>query len=111
MRGSKLFNDSLLGKAEISNACKNWEKMLGKDTEWTKVFAGIKKITEIKFRWFKTKICYIILVTNSILKNMGVVKNNVCNFCSTEKDTIFHFMCQCEHTQSFWVRFEMCLKE
>ena len=21
------------------------------------------------------------------------------------------FMCQCEHTQSFWVRFEMCLKE
>ena len=20
-------------------------------------------------------------------------------------------MCQCEHTQSFWVRFEMCLKE
>ena len=42
---------------------------------------------------------------------MGVVENNVCNFCSTEKDTIFHFMCQCEHTQSFWVRFEMCLKE
>ena len=42
---------------------------------------------------------------------MGVVKNNVCNFCSTEKDTIFHFMCQCEHTQSFWVMFEMCLKE
>ena len=42
---------------------------------------------------------------------MGVVENNVCNFCLTEKDTIFHFMCQCEHIQSFWVMFEMCLKE
>ena len=50
-------------------------------------------------------------MTNSILKDMGVVENNVSNFCLTEKDTIFHFMCQCEHTKSFWVRFEMCLKE
>ena len=98
-------------KKKCSNACKKWEKMQGKDIERTKVFAGIKKIREIKLRWFKTKICYRILVTNSILKDMGVVENNVCNFCSTEKDTIFHFMCQCEHTQSFWVMFEMCLKE
>ena len=43
MRGSNFFDDILLGKAEISNACKHLEKMLGKDTEWTKVFAGIKK--------------------------------------------------------------------
>ena len=43
MRGSKCFKDILLGRAEISNACKNWEKMLGKDIEWTKVFAGVKK--------------------------------------------------------------------
>ena len=98
-------------KKKCSNACKKWEKMQGKDIERTKVFAGIKKIREIKLRWFKTKICYRILLTNSILKDMGVVENNVCNFYSTKKDTIFHFMCQCEHTQSFWVRFEMCLKE
>ena len=70
-----------------------------------------KKMREIQLRWFQTKICYQILVTNSILKDMGVVRNNVCNRCSPEKYTIFHFMCQCEHTQSFWVRFEMCLKE
>ena len=44
MRGSKNVNGILPGKAEISNACKNGGgKMLGKDTEWTKVFAGIKK--------------------------------------------------------------------
>ena len=70
-----------------------------------------KKIREIKLRLFQTKICYRILVTNSILKDMGVVENNVCNFCLTEKDKIFHLTCQCEHSQSFGVRFEMCLKE
>ena len=75
-----------------------------------KTFAGIKKKKnrEIKLRWFQTKICCRILVTNSILKDTGVVKNNVCTFCLTEKDTILHFMCQCEHTQSYWVRSEMC---
>ena len=76
-----------------------------------KTFAGIKKIKknrEIKLRWFQTKICCGILVTNSILKDTGVVKNNVCTFCLIEKDTVLHFMCQCEHTQSYWVRSEMC---
>ena len=85
--------------------------MLRKDIEWTKVFAGIKRMREIKLRWFQTKICYIILVTNSVLKDTGVLENNICNFCLTEKDTIFHFLCRFEHTQSFGVRFEMCLKE
>ena len=65
-------------------------KILGKGIEWTTVFAGIKKIREIKLRWFKTKICYRILVTNLILKDIGVVENNVCNFCLTDKDTILH---------------------
>ena len=40
-----------------------------------------------------------------------MVENNVCNRCSPEKYTIFHFMCQHEHTQSIWVKFEMYLKE
>ena len=53
------------------------------------------RYTCLEFRYFHIKICY----------------SNVCNFCLTEKDTIFHFMCQYEHTKSFWVRFEMCLKE
>ena len=46
------------------------KKMLGKDTKRTKVFAGTKKIREIKLRRFQTKICYRILVTNSILKDI-----------------------------------------
>ena len=77
-------------------------EMLGKDIEWSKVFTGIKKTRKIKLRRFQTKICYRILVTNSILKDMGVVENNVCNFCSTEKKTQFFTLCTNVNTPSLF---------
>ena len=80
MRVLIFFSDILLGRAEISNACKNWEKMPEKDIKWTKDFVGIKTNREIKLRLFQTKICHIILVRNSIQKDTGVVDNKVCNF-------------------------------
>ena len=83
------------------------KKIIGEDIEWT-TFLQVFKKKKKKLRWFQTKICYRMLVRNSLLKIMGMVENYVCNFCVTEEDTFFHFMCQCEHTQSFWVRFEMC---
>ena len=55
MRGYLKKNDILLKRAEISNACKNGEKMLGKDIEWTKVFACIKKIKKLKEDDFKQR--------------------------------------------------------
>ena len=58
MRGSKFFDDILLWKAEISNACKHLEEMLGKDIKWTKVFAGIKQNREIELKWFQTKVFF-----------------------------------------------------
>eukprot|EP00745_Piridium_sociabile_P019664 TRINITY_DN2980_c0_g1_i11.p1 TRINITY_DN2980_c0_g1~~TRINITY_DN2980_c0_g1_i11.p1 ORF type:complete len:147 (+),score=12.13 TRINITY_DN2980_c0_g1_i11:70-510(+) len=41
---------------------------------------------------------------------MGVVENNTCNFCNREKDTVLHYLWQCDHVQSFWKEFESCLK-
>ena len=86
--GLKTGNDILLGRAEVYNTCKNSEKNAGKGHRMEKnVFACIKQIWEIQLRWFQTKICYIILVTNSVLKDTGVLENNICNFCLTEKDS------------------------
>ena len=42
--GKMIIIISCLEKLEFSNACKNWGKMLGKDIEWTEVFAVLKKI-------------------------------------------------------------------
>ena len=60
-------------------------ELLGKDFE---VFAGMKN-RDIKLSWFETKICYGIPVTNSILKDMGVIKNNACHICLTEMTQLF----------------------
>ena len=60
MRGLKFIHDILLGKVEISNACKNWKKkMIGKDIEWTTFLQVLKKMKKIKVRWFQTKIFFI----------------------------------------------------
>ena len=57
------------------------------------------------------KICYRVLVTNSVLLSMKVTDTNKCNFCSTEKDSIYHYLWQCTHAQSFWDDFVNFLKE
>ena len=50
-------------------------------------------------------------MTNSILNNMGIVLNNNCNFCKKEKDSIFHYLWQCQIVQTFWEEFVNFLKD
>ena len=109
-KGSKCFYKIMIGKTKISNPCQNWERLLNTNISWPDVFHKTKTISEIKMRWFQIKINNRILVTNSLLKNMGVTQTNTCNFCDCEKDTILHYLWQCEHTQIFWKDFENCLK-
>ena len=110
-KGSKMFYDVIIGKACISNACKNWEKILTlTPVEWPKIFNVTKKIQETKLKWFQIKINNRILVTNSVLREMKVVSSNLCNFCKAEKDSIYHYLCNCQHVRSFWAEFEQFLK-
>ena len=105
LKGSKPIYNALIGKAELSNACKKWEKYLEKEINWEKIFIQINKIKETKLRWFQLKICYRVLVTNSILNHMNITDSNECNFCQSEKDTIFHHLWKCNHVQTFWIFF------
>ena len=57
------------------------------------------------------RITYRVLVTNSVLKEMGIVESNNCCFCNTEKDSIFHYLWSCPHSQDFWHEFGRYLKE
>lgn len=109
-KGAKTFYDILIGDPPVPNACKNWERVLETDIEWSKVFNFTKKISEIKLKWFQMKINYRVLVTNSVLKDMAVITNNLCNFCKTERNTIVHYLWQCEHAQAFWSDFENYLR-
>jgi len=110
-KGAKVFYDIMLGEHTLPNACKSWERIIGTEVEWLKIFKTTKKIQETKLRWFQMKINYRVLVTNSILKSMGVTASNECNFCKRERDTIFHYLWECECVQTFWNAFGNYLRE
>jgi exonuclease III len=110
-KGAKTIYNILIGKPEIPNACKKWINKLNTEIVWKKVFLQTKKIREVKLKWFQMKINYRVLVTNSILRDMGVRATNLCNFCNTERDTIIHYLWQCRYAQSFWVEFERFVKD
>ena len=52
-----------------------------------------------------------IIGTIVMLKEMGVTNNNKCSFCLTAKDNIQHIFWECKHSQQFWTRFLVLLKE
>lgn len=111
VKGTQTFYQVLLGKSTIPTACANWEKILETDIDWKNIFKFCKKVGEIKLRWFQLKIINRILVTNSILKEMGIIQSNVCSFCKQEKDTVFHYLWDCKHVQSFWSDFLVWIKD
>lgn len=110
-KGAKTFYKTLIGNPVLPNACKSWERLIDKDIVWPKVFSVTRKIQEVKLKWFQMKINYRVLVTNSILRDMGVLASNLCNFCKVERDTIYHYVWHCEHAQAFWVDFENYLRD
>ena len=57
------------------------------------------------------RIMHRIVGTNVMLKEMGVTKNNKCSFCLIAKDTIQHIFWERKHSQQFWTRLLVLLKE
>ena len=111
LKGAKPIYNALFGEKEVSNACQKWERLLEKEINWKKIFLKVNNIKETKFKWFQLKICYRVLVTNSILNHMNIVESNRCNFCLSEKDTILHYLWECNHVQQFWNDLIQLLKE
>ena len=58
------------------------------------------------------RIMHRIMGTNVMLKEMGVTNNNKCSFCPNAEDTnIHHIFWECKHSQQFWTRCLVLLKE
>ena len=110
-RGAKEIYQALLDKPKKSNALKNWEKLFTEGIPWVKIFFKVKKIKEIKIKWFQLRINYRILVTNNTLKEMGLRQYNHCSFCHNEKDTIKHYLWDCPLVQIFWQQLEQLLRD
>ena len=42
---------------------------------------------------------------------MKVLPNNKCSFWNIEKDSIFHYLWDCQHSQNLWIDFLKSLRE
>jgi len=51
---------------------------------------------------FQFKLLHRRLATNDFLNKIGIRENNICTFCRTEKESLFHLFWSCSETSSFW---------
>jgi len=60
---------------------------------------------------FQFKLLHRRLATNDFLNKIGIKDNDICTFCRTEKETLFHLFWSCCKTSCFWQGFMKWLAE
>ena len=51
---------------------------------------------------FQFKLLHRRLATNDFLNKIGIRENDICTFCRTEKESLFHLFWSCSETSCFW---------
>ena len=51
---------------------------------------------------FQFKLLHRRLATNDFLNKIGIRENDICTFCRTEEESLFHLFWSCSETSSFW---------
>ena len=60
---------------------------------------------------FQFKLLHRRLATNDFLNKIGIRENDICTFCRTEKESLFHLFWSCSETSFFWQGFMKLLAE
>ena len=112
-KGSRIYYNTLMESLFVYNINSfiKWEEKLNIAVNWETTLKQLRKIKEVKLKWFQIRLCYNILVTNSILKKMGIRNSDMCTFCHNEKESVQHYLWYCVFSQYFWRELETFLKE
>ena len=110
-KGARLYYDILMLDEAKPKCCQNWNRKLESEIDWKTVFHKMHKIKDVKLKWFQLRIVHRIVATNIVLKSMGIVNNDKCNFCQEERDSIEHFLWKCRYSNSFWLSIEKIINE
>ena len=54
-----------------------------------------------KLIFFQFKLLHRRLATNDFLNKIGIKENDICTFCRTEKESLFHLFWSCSETSFF----------
>ena len=60
---------------------------------------------------FQFKLLHRRLATNDFLHKIGIGEDDICTFCRTEKESLFHLFWSCSETSCFWQGFMKWLAE
>ena len=104
---SKYFYKKILDpliKHKERNCFKKWERATdSNDLDWETIFNRIYSSTiDTKLRNFQFKLIHNILPDNRILLKMGIIENDLCNFCNNHRDSVVHYLWYCPKAQQFW---------
>ena len=55
-----------------------------------------------KLKWLQMRILRRLIATNIVLKEMKVVNDTKCKFCTNERDSIQHVFWKCDYIIRFW---------
>jgi hypothetical protein len=71
--------------------------------KWDSIYLNINSSTiDTKLRNFQYKYLFRIIPTNKRLFLQNIVHSNLCDFCSTDIESIRHLFWECNHVQVFW---------
>ena len=56
---------------------------------------------------FQYKVLNTIVYINDKLYKIGYIENYYCSFCNHEKETLYHLLFHCPHSNKFWKAFEL----
>ena len=110
-KGTKRYYDILVENKSKPKCCIKWNSVLSNNINWPKTFYKIKKIHEVKLKWFQIRLVHRILATNVTLKRMKVTNNEKCTFCNTHNETIPYLFRSCDIVHRFWLMFETFVNE
>ena len=85
-----------------------WETELGHQIlNWHKIYSSAYQCTsDTKLQDFQYRIINRILTTNASLLKFGLSDSEMCSFCHSRKESIYHLFAECTNVRPLWIAVE-----
>ena len=81
------------------------------ENKWCSYFVLLHKLkTENKVKDLQYRILTFIYNTNVLLVKKKIKDSNLCDFCKTDIETLYHLFYNCPFVKSFWTNLETVFK-
>ena len=107
-KGTKAMYDTLNCAENVSSFYKpKWEVYFKlSELEWKTIMQlPFINTRSAKLQWLQFRINHHILTTNTFLFKIGLKDNNLCSFCNTHEETIYHVLWECPKVQELFNAF------